>query len=45
MTNKRQPRHRPGLFFCDRVVDVRFESLADVTPLNCDVCFIPESGH
>ena len=27
------------------LVDVRFGSLADIMPLNCDVRFTPGSGH
>jgi hypothetical protein len=30
---------------CIDLIDVRFGSLADVTLMNCDVCFTPESGH
>ena len=31
--------------FNNRVAYVRFGSEADVTPMNCDVCFTSESGH
>jgi hypothetical protein len=34
-----------GFLFGGRVVDVRFGSKADMTPMNCDVCFTPNNGH